>query len=141
MERTQESVRKTSHAVLLIHTRGTVSSHRPYLESSHSLPAPQRPLKPSARLLLQSRAASGRWRHLRPSLATDRNQNVGAAVLLPRLSAHLIHGAPLRASPASKSLFFFPLLVQARNLMEKKSAESVDELSPCRQSTRAMKSR
>lgn len=46
--------------------------HRSYLELSHSLPAPQRPLKPSARLLLQSRAESGRWRHLRPSLATNR---------------------------------------------------------------------
>lgn len=50
--------------------------------------------------------------------------NVWAVILLPRLSAHLIHGAPLRASPASQTLFF--LLVQARNLMEKSAERSIN---------------
>lgn len=50
--------------------------------------------------------------------------NVWAVILLPRLSAHLIHGAPLRASPASKTLFF--RLVQARNLMEKSAERSIN---------------
>lgn len=37
-----------------------------YLQSSHALPAPQRPFRPSVGPLLQSRAESAPWRHLRP---------------------------------------------------------------------------
>lgn len=137
MERTQDSVRKT-HAVLLIHMRGIVSSHRPYLELSHSLPAPQRPLKPSARLLLQSRAASGRWRHLRPSLATDRKTKC-----LSCYSSTAAERAPHpRRTAQSFSSIQNPLFPSGTSQeSDGKICRAVDKLSPCRQSTRAMKSR
>lgn len=91
----------------------------PYLELSRSLPAPQRPLKPSARLLLQSRSESGRWRHLRPSWSTNqRTKSLGCFSSCSSTAAERAPHPPRttqRFSSIQKTRF---LLLKAGNVLK-----------------------